>query len=57
MIAFGRIPRAIRQDCWEWRSSQDVFQWTSPDSIEGQVAEMAEADEESERDLVGRRCP
>ena len=57
MIAFGRIREGVGKTAGAAKLS-DVFQfqWTSPDSLEEQVAEMAETDEASEHDLVGRRC-
>ena len=57
MIAFGRIRERFGKTAGVAKLS-DVFQfqWTSPDSLEGQVAEMAEADEASEHGLAGRRC-
>ena len=54
IIAFGRIRERFGKTAGVAKLS-DVFQfqWTFPDSL---VAEMAEADEASEHDLVGRRC-
>ena len=56
MIAFGRIRERFGKTAGVAKLS-DVFQfqWTSSDSLEGRVAEMAEGDEASEHDLVGRR--
>ena len=55
MIAFART-RAIREDRWCGEALRRV---SVPMDIfgqsEGQAAEMAEADEASEHDLVGRR--
>ena len=55
MIAFGYATDSART--LVWRSSQTCFSssGTSPDSLEDKVAEMAEADEASEHDLVGRQ--
>ena len=46
MIAFGRIRERFSKTAGVAKLS-DVFQfqWTSSDSLEGRVAEMAEADE------------
>ena len=53
---FGRIRERFGKTAGVAKLS-DVFpfQWTSPDSLEDK-AEMAEGDEASEHDLVGRRC-